>query len=115
MASENVLALTDANFDTEVLKSTQPVLVDFWAVWCGPCRMVAPLIDALAEEYKGRVKVGKVDTDSNRSTAMRFQIQSIPTIMLFKNGQLIQRYVGGRAKKELAAALDAALGTPASV
>jgi thioredoxin 1 len=114
MASENVLALTDANFDTEVLKSAQPVLVDFWAVWCGPCRMVAPLIDALAEEYKGRVKVGKVDTDSNRNTAMRFQIQSIPTIMLFKNGQLIQRYVGGRPKKELAAALDAALGAPAS-
>ena len=114
MASENVLALTDGNFDTEVLQSQVPVLVDFWAVWCGPCRMVAPVIDALAEEYKGRVKVGKVDTDSNRSTAMRFQIQSIPTIMVFKNGQLIQRYVGGRAKKELAAALDAALGTPAA-
>jgi thioredoxin 1 len=114
MASANVIALTDANFDTEVLQSQQPVLVDFWAVWCAPCRMIAPLIDALADEYQGRVKIGKVDTDSNRATAMRFQIQSIPTIMLFKNGQLLQRYVGGRPKKELAGALDAALGTPAS-
>ena len=115
MASAHVVALTDANFDTEVLQSQVPVLVDFWAVWCGPCRMIAPLIDALADEYQGKVKVGKVNTDDSRNTAMRFQIQSIPTIMLFKNGQLIQRYVGGRPKKELAAALDAALGTPASI
>jgi thioredoxin 1 len=114
MASANVVTLTDANFDTEVLQSQVPVLVDFWAVWCGPCRMIAPLIDALADEYQGRVKVGKVDTDNSRQTAMRFQIQSIPTIMLFKNGQLVSRWVGGRGKKELATALDAALGTPAS-
>ncbi|HEY4330700.1 MAG TPA: thioredoxin [Phycisphaerae bacterium] len=115
MASENVIQLTDSNFDTEVLQSQQPVLVDFWAEWCGPCRMIAPLVDALAEEYKGKVKIGKVDTDANRNTAMRFQIQSIPTIMIFKNGQLIQRYVGGRPKKELSTALDAALGTPTTV
>ncbi len=114
MASANVVTLTDANFDTEVLQSQVPVLVDFWAVWCGPCRMIAPLIDALADEYQGKVKVGKVDTDNSRQTAMRFQIQSIPTLMLFKNGQLVNRWVGGRGKKELATALDAALATPAS-
>ncbi len=114
MASANVITLTDANFDTEVLQSQVPVLVDFWAVWCGPCRMIAPLIDALADEYQGKVKVGKVDTDNSRQTAMRFQIQSIPTLMLFKNGQLVNRWVGGRGKKELATALDAAIGTPAS-
>jgi thioredoxin 1 len=115
MASENVLVLNDGNFAAEVLQSPVPVLVDFWAVWCGPCRMIAPMIDALAEEYKGRVKVGKVDTDGARNVAMQFQIQQIPTIMVFKNGKLVNRWVGGRPKKELAAALDAALGTPAAV
>ena len=114
MASQNVITLTDANFDTEVLQSQVPVLVDFWAVWCGPCKMIAPVIDAVADEYKGRAKVGKVNTDDSRATAMRFQIQSIPTIMIFKNGQLLNRYVGARGKKDLATALDAALGTPAS-
>jgi thioredoxin 1 len=115
MASENVVQLTDANFDAEVLQSQPPVLVDFWAEWCGPCRMIAPVIDALAEEYKGRVKVGKVDTDSNRSTAMRFSINAIPTILIFKGGQLVQRFQGGRGKREFAQALDTVLGTPASV
>ena len=115
MASENVVQLTDTNFESEVLQSQTPVLVDFWAEWCGPCRMIAPVIDALAEEYKGRVKVGKVDTDANRNTAMRFSISAIPTILIFKNGQLVQRFQGGRGKKEFATALDTVLGTPASV
>ncbi len=115
MASENVVQFTDTNFDTEVLQSQTPVLVDFWAEWCGPCRMIAPVIDALAEEYKGKVKVGKVDTDANRATAMRFGIQSIPTLMIFKGGQLVQRLVGGHPRATLKGALDTALGTPASV
>jgi len=112
MASENVVTITDANFESEVLQSQVPVLVDFWAEWCGPCRMIAPVIDQLAEEYKGRVKIGKVDTDSNRSTAMRFQINAIPTIMVFKGGQLVQKFQGGRGKREFAQALDTVLGTP---
>jgi thioredoxin 1 len=115
MANENVLVLTDSNFDAEVLQSSVPVLVDFWAVWCMPCKMVAPVIDALADEYKGKVKVGKVDTDTSRQTAMKFGIQSIPTIMVFKGGKLVNRWVGARPKKELSAALDAAIGTPTAV
>jgi thioredoxin 1 len=80
-----------------------------------PCRAIAPVIDALAEEYKGRVKVGKVDTDSNRDTAMRFSINAIPTILIFKNGQLVQRFQGGRGKREFAQALDAVLSAPTSI
>ena len=106
MASENIVQLTDANFETEVLNSQQPVLVDFWAEWCGPCRMIAPLIDELAEEYKGRLKVGKVDTDSNRATSMRFSINAIPTLLVFQKGQLVQRLQGVRGKKELKGMLD---------
>jgi thioredoxin 1 len=115
MASQNVLTLSDSNFEAEVLQSPVPVLVDFWAVWCMPCRAIAPMIDALADEYQGRVKVGKVNTDDARNTAMRFQIMQIPTIMVFKNGKLVNRWVGGRPKKDLAAALDASLETPTPV
>src|SRR6476469_10884748 len=82
MASENVVEFTDENFEQEVLKSTQPVLVDFWAEWCMPCRMLAPTIDKLAKDYAGKVKVGKVDTDSNREGAMKYRIDAIPTVIL---------------------------------
>lgn len=110
MASQSIVQFTDENFDSEVINSQTPVLVDFWAEWCGPCRMLAPTIDELAEEYKGRVKVGKVDTDASRQTAMKFSISSIPTVILFKNGQIVQKLSGLRGKKEFKTLLDTALG-----
>src|SRR5262245_25967472 len=109
MASENVKEFTDENFEAEVLKSSQPVLVDFWAEWCGPCLRLAPTIDKLANDYVGRVKVGKLNTDSNHNVAMKYGISSIPTVMLFKNGEMVQRIVGLRAEQDFKAALDAAI------
>ncbi len=106
MAGENVLQLTDGNFQDEVLKSEHPVLVDFWAEWCGPCRMLAPTIEELATEYKGRVKVGKVDTDANRNTAMQYNINAIPTIILFHKGQIAKKFVGLTPKKMFRESLD---------
>ena len=106
MASEHVLELTDENFEQEVVQSDTPVLVDFWADWCQPCRMVGPTIDGLAEEYAGRVKVGKVDVDANQSVAAKFAISSIPTILLFKNGQIVQKFVGVAPKQQFATELD---------
>ena len=107
MASEHVHEFTDQNFQTEVLQSTEPVLVDFWAEWCMPCKMLAPTIDKLAASYAGKLKVGKVDTDSNRDTAMKYQISAIPTVILFKNGQIAQQFVGMRQEKDFKAAIDA--------
>jgi thioredoxin 1 len=113
--ADGVLELTDQNFDAEVLKSSQPVLVDFWAEWCMPCRMLAPTINALATEFAGKVKVGKVDTDSNREVAVQFEIAALPTILLFKDGQVIRKFVGGNiSKREFAAELQKALGVPVS-
>ena len=106
MASENVMELTDQNFEAEVLKSDKPVLVDFWAEWCMPCRMLAPTIDKIAEAYAGKVKVGKVDTDSNREVAMKYQISAIPTVILFKDGQVAQKFVGMKQEKEFKEAID---------
>lgn len=105
-ASANVKAFTDANFQTEVLASGEPVLVDFWAPWCGPCRMIAPLIDELADEYAGKVKIGKVNTDENPQTPSNYQISAIPTLLLFKGGQLVQRFVGVAPKAKFKEALD---------
>ncbi|MBV8779889.1 MAG: thioredoxin [Phycisphaerae bacterium] len=107
MASENIQEFTDQNFDAEVLKSAQPVLVDFWAEWCMPCRMLAPTIEKLAKDYAGKVKVGKVDTDSNRDISVKYQISAIPTVILFKNGQVAQKFVGLRKENEFKEALDA--------
>src|SRR3954466_15336289 len=106
MASENVKEFTDQNFENEVLKNDNLVLVDFWAEWCGPCRMLAPTIDKIATDYAGKVKVGKVDTDANRDVAMKFGISAIPTVILFKKRQVAQKFVGLRGEKDFKAALD---------
>ena len=101
MAGDNTLVFTDAAFDTEVLKSPEPVLVDFWAEWCGPCRMMAPTIDQIAVEYAGKAKVGKLDVDSNIQTAGRYQIRGIPTLLVFKGGQVVEQIVGAVPKRHL--------------
>ena len=108
MANAHVKQFTDANFDAEVLGAAEPVLVDFWAEWCGPCRMLAPTIDAVAETYHGKAKVGKVDVDSNRAISVKFGITAIPTVIIFKGGQIAKKFVGLARKEDLAAALDAA-------
>lgn len=107
MASANTLEFTDANFESEVLKSSVPVLVDFWAEWCMPCRMLTPTIDALASETAGKAKVGKVNVDHHQGIAVKYGIQSIPTVMLFKNGQMVKKWVGVVQKGTLAEALAA--------
>jgi thioredoxin 1 len=107
MASEQITEFTDSNFEQEVLQSSQPVLVDFWAEWCMPCRMLAPTIEKLAGDYTGKVKVGKLDTDSNRDVAMKYQISAIPTVILFKGGQVVQKFVGLRQEKDFKEVLDA--------
>lgn len=107
MANDTVLELTDANFQSEVIDADQPVLVDFWAEWCMPCRMLAPVIDELSQEYDGKVKVGKVDTDANRETSVNLGISAIPTIILFNKGEMVKKFVGVTPKAEFAAELDA--------
>ncbi|PYR87242.1 MAG: thioredoxin [Acidobacteria bacterium] len=103
---ENTVEITDSNFESEVVKSTTPVLVDFWAAWCAPCRALAPTIDSIAVEYKGRVKVGKLDVDANGSTAARFNIRGIPTLLVIKDGQVKEQIVGAVEKSVITKALD---------
>lgn len=109
MSHPNVLELTDANFVSEVLQSPIPVLVDFWAPWCGPCRMIGPVVEELAAEYAGRAKVGKVNVDENPNVSAQFHIQAIPALFVFKGGQIVDKVVGMTGKANLAAKLDAAL------
>ncbi len=108
MANANVKTFTDANFEAEVTNSAVPVLVDFWAEWCMPCKMLTPVIDALADDFQGKAKVGKVDTDSNRDISVKLGISAIPTVFIFKGGQVFKKFVGLQSKAELAAALEAA-------
>jgi thioredoxin 1 len=106
MAGQDTLEFTDQNFEAEVLKSDKPVLVDFWAEWCGPCRMMSPAIESVAAEYAGRAKVGKLNVDENPSAAGRYNIRSIPTLLLFKNGQIQEQLVGATSKDNIAKVLD---------
>ena len=110
MAGATTLEFTDANFESEVLKSDVPVLVDFWAEWCQPCRMLAPVVEELASEFSGKAKVGKLDTDANRDSALKYSINAIPTLMLFNNGEATKTFVGITSKDDLAAALNDAAG-----
>ena len=106
MAGANTLEFSDASFDQDVLNSEVPVLVDFWAEWCGPCRQMSPTIDAIASDYAGKVKVGKLNVDHNNGTAARYAVRSIPTLLLFKGGRVVEQRVGNAPKTELQKMLD---------
>ncbi len=109
MASENVKEFTDSNFETEVLGASEPVLVDFWAEWCMPCRALAPTIDKIANAFAGKAKVGKVDTDSNRDISIKYGINAIPTVILFKDGEVVTKFVGLKQERDFKDAIEAAL------
>jgi thioredoxin 1 len=106
MASENVKELTDANFDAEVLKSEIPTLVDFWAVWCGPCKAIAPTVEALANDYKGRLKVAKMDVDHHQIVPQQYRVTSIPTLLIFKGGRVVGQLVGAAPRSKLEAEIQ---------
>jgi thioredoxin 1 len=103
---ENIVVLSEANFDQEVKKPDGPLLVDFWAAWCAPCRLIAPHLEALAQEYQGKARVGKVNVDENGALAGRFQIRSIPTLLVFKDGQVVDQLIGAAPKDSIQALLD---------
>jgi thioredoxin 1 len=105
------LTITDATFESEVLNAAEPVLVDFWATWCGPCKMIAPVLEEIATEQTGRLKIAKLDVDANGGTAMRFGVQSIPTLILFKDGQQVERLLGAMPKQSIMSKLERHLGS----
>ncbi len=107
MASANVVEFTDANFDSEISSSEGPVLVDFWAPWCGPCKMIAPIIEEIADEKAGSAKVGKLNVDDNPAIAAKFRVQAIPTILIFKGGTMVEQITGLKSKADLLAKLSA--------
>ena len=109
MASDKVMAFTDGNFDKEVLQSGTPVLVDFWATWCAPCKAIAPLVDAVADDYAGKLKVGKVNVDENPATPAKYGVRGIPTLILFKGGAVVDQIVGAVPKSQLDALIAKAL------
>jgi len=101
------IEITDDNFESEVIKSDLPVLIDFWAAWCGPCRMIAPIVEELAGEYNGKVKIGKLDVDNNQQTAIKYGVRSIPTLLVFKNGEVKDTIIGAVPKSQISQKLDA--------
>ena len=103
------VTITDANFESEIIKSNIPVLIDFWAAWCGPCKVIAPIVEDLAKEYDGKVKVGKVDVDNNQQTAIKYGIRSIPTLLIMKNGKVNDTIVGAIPKAQIVQKLKAVL------
>lgn len=103
------ITISDDNFENEVLKSNQPVLIDFWAAWCGPCKMIAPVVEELAGEYDGKVKIGKLDVDNNQQTAIKYGVRSIPTLLVFKNGEVKETIIGAVPKAQIAQKLDSVI------
>ena len=106
MAGAHTREFTDQNFDDEVLNAAEPVLVDFWAEWCGPCKALAPVMDELAADYAGKVKIGKLDTDANREVSVRYSVSAIPTVILFNGGEIVEKFVGLRSKKDFQVVMD---------
>tara|TARA_B100001105_G_C22242686_1_gene378955 strand:- start:280 stop:606 length:327 start_codon:yes stop_codon:yes gene_type:complete len=107
--AENVMEFNDQNFDSDVLKAEMPVLVDFWAVWCGPCKAIAPIVEEVANDYSGKVRVGKMDVDSNNQVAMRYGIRSIPTLLLFSGGEVVDQVIGNVGKESIESMLSKAI------
>jgi thioredoxin 1 len=104
-----LVTITDDNFEDEVLKSDKPVLIDFWATWCGPCRMIAPIVEEMSTEYEGKAKIGKLDVDSNQQTSIKYGVRSIPTLLLFSNGELKETIIGAVPKAQLVGKLESVL------
>ena|SRR3990172_7974322 len=104
-----LIKLTDENFEDEVIKSDKPVLIDFWATWCGPCRMIAPIVEELATEYEGKAKIGKLDVDSNQQTSIKYGVRSIPTLLIFKDGEVIETIIGAVPKKNIVEKLNSVI------